>query len=107
VNPIHAIRRPLASLRAGERPDGVRHRRIRHESTLLWPAPSPGWQLTLMALTVVLLAAALIAIAYPGPGGEDSTARRGLPQGGEIVSEYSNIWINCATTRPSFRRVGY
>ena len=28
----------------------------------------PGWQLTLMAVTVVLLAGTLIAIAYPGPG---------------------------------------
>jgi hypothetical protein len=28
----------------------------------------PGWQLTLMAFTVVLLAATLIAITYPGPG---------------------------------------
>ena len=28
----------------------------------------PGWQLTLMAVTIVLLAATLIAIAYPGPG---------------------------------------
>ena len=28
----------------------------------------PGWQLTLMAVTVVLLAATLVAIAYPGPG---------------------------------------
>jgi hypothetical protein len=28
----------------------------------------PGWQLTLMAATVVLLAATLITIAYPGPG---------------------------------------
>ena len=29
---------------------------------------TPGWQLTLMAVTVVLLAATLVAIAYPGPG---------------------------------------
>jgi len=28
----------------------------------------PGWQLALMALTVVLLVAVLVAIAYPGPG---------------------------------------
>ncbi len=28
----------------------------------------PGWQVTLMAVTVVLLAATLVAIAYPGPG---------------------------------------
>jgi hypothetical protein len=28
----------------------------------------PGWQQTLMAVTVVLLAATLVAIIYPGPG---------------------------------------
>lgn len=28
----------------------------------------PGWQLTLMAVTIVLLAATLVALAYPGPG---------------------------------------
>jgi hypothetical protein len=28
----------------------------------------PGWQLALMAVTVVLLAAVLVMIAYPGPG---------------------------------------
>jgi len=28
----------------------------------------PGWQVLLMAVTVVLLAATLVAIAYPGPG---------------------------------------
>jgi hypothetical protein len=52
----------------------------------------PGWQLTLMAVTVVLLAATLIPIFYPGPGrtaaGErthglsDDRIRRGAdPQG--------------------------
>jgi len=29
----------------------------------------PGWQLTLMAVTVVLLAATVLAIVYPGPRG--------------------------------------
>lgn len=28
----------------------------------------PAWQLTLMAVTIVLLVATLVAIAYPGPG---------------------------------------
>lgn len=28
----------------------------------------PGWQLSLMAVTIVLLAATLVTIAYPGPG---------------------------------------
>jgi len=52
----------------------------------------PGWQLTLMAVTIVLLAATLVAIVYPGPGrtpaGErthrlsDDHIRRGAdPQG--------------------------
>ena len=51
----------------------------------------PGW-LTLMAITIVLLAATLVAIAYPGPGrtpaderthrlSDDHTARRAHPQG--------------------------
>jgi hypothetical protein len=29
---------------------------------------TPGWQLTLMAVTVILLIATLVAIGYPGPG---------------------------------------
>jgi hypothetical protein len=29
----------------------------------------PGWQLTLMAVTIVLLAATVVAIVYPGPRG--------------------------------------
>ena len=52
----------------------------------------PGWQLTLMALTFVLLAATLVAIAYPGPGrtpvderphrlSDDPVRRRADPQG--------------------------
>ena len=28
----------------------------------------PGWQLTLLAITILLLVATLVAIAYPGPG---------------------------------------
>jgi hypothetical protein len=28
----------------------------------------PGWQLTLMAVTVILLVAVVVMIAYPGPG---------------------------------------
>jgi hypothetical protein len=52
----------------------------------------PGWQLTLMAVTIVLLAATLVAIAYPGPGrrpadgrtdrlGDDHVRRGADPQG--------------------------
>jgi len=55
-------------------------------------AAIPGWQLTLMAVTIVLLAAVVVAIAYPGPGrtaaGErthrlshDRTRRHADPQG--------------------------
>src|SRR5215472_10261252 len=56
------------------------------------PAGIPGWQLTLMAVTIVLLAATLVAIAYPGPGrtpaderthrlSDDRIRRRADPQG--------------------------
>jgi hypothetical protein len=52
----------------------------------------PGWQLALMAVTIVLLVATLVAIANPGPGrtptekrrhrGNDDRIRRGAdPQG--------------------------
>ena len=52
----------------------------------------PGWQLTLMAVTIVLLVATLVWIAYPGPErtpaderrhrlGDDHTGRRADPQG--------------------------
>src|SRR5215831_14739507 len=40
----------------------------------------PGWQLTLMAVTIVLLVATLVAIANPGPGrapADERTQRRG------------------------------
>ena len=36
----------------------------------------PGWQLTLMAVTIVLLVATLVAIAYPGPGRMPADERR-------------------------------
>jgi hypothetical protein len=35
----------------------------------------PGWQLTLMAVTVVLLVAVVVGIAYPGPGRPVASAR--------------------------------
>jgi hypothetical protein len=52
----------------------------------------PGWQLTLMAATIVLLIATLVAIAYPGPGrtaadenkhhrNDDRIRRGAAPQG--------------------------
>ena len=36
----------------------------------------PGWQLILMAVTIVLLVATLVAIAYPGPGRTPADERR-------------------------------
>ena len=36
----------------------------------------PGWQLTLMAVTIVLFVATLVAIAYPGPGRMPADERR-------------------------------
>jgi len=52
----------------------------------------PGWQLSLMAVTIVLFAATSVAIAYPGPGrtpaeertqrlSDDRIRRRADPQG--------------------------
>jgi hypothetical protein len=52
----------------------------------------PGWQLTLMTVTIVLLVATLVAIANPGPGrtpaderkhrrNDDHIRRRAEPQG--------------------------
>ena len=52
----------------------------------------PGWQLTLMAVTIVALVATLVAIANPGPGrtpaderahrlNDDHIRRRAAPQG--------------------------
>ena len=52
----------------------------------------PGWQLTLMAVTIVLLVATVVAIAYPGPGrkpadertrrlSDDPVRRRADPRG--------------------------
>jgi hypothetical protein len=36
----------------------------------------PGWQLTLMAVTIVLLVATVVAIAYPGPGRTPADERK-------------------------------
>jgi hypothetical protein len=60
----------------------------------------PGWQLALMALTVVLLVATLVAIANPGPGrpaadkrahrlSDDHIRRRADPQGQPAASAQS------------------
>ena len=89
MNLIHAIRRPagillwlasvvLASLTAAmpaalaaSRPGPSGWNKHPPPPAHLHPLATsgiPGWQLTLMAVTVVLLAAVLVTIAYPGPG---------------------------------------
>src|SRR5215471_4454723 len=83
MNPIRAIRRParilavLASLAAAlpalatprPRPPGWNTRPpLPAHVHPLATGGIPGWQLTLMAVTVVLLVATLVAIGYPGPG---------------------------------------
>ncbi len=59
---------PAALAASGPRPPG----RNKHPPLPAHAHPAasgiPGWQLALMAVTVVLLAAVLVMIAYPGPG---------------------------------------
>jgi hypothetical protein len=80
MNLIHAIHRPagillwLATQRPG--PSGWnKHPPPPVHAHPLATAAIPGWQLTLMAITIVLLAAVVVAIAYPGPG-RPATAER-------------------------------
>jgi len=89
MNLIHAIGRPagivlwlalvvLASLTAAmpaalaaarPRPPGWnKHPPLPAHLHPLAASGIPGWQQALMAVTVVLLAAVLVTIAYPGPG---------------------------------------
>jgi len=89
MNLIHAIRRPagillwlalvvLASLTAAmpaalaaprPRPPGWnKHPPLPAHLHPLAAGGIPGWQQALAAVTVVLLAAVLVTIAYPGPG---------------------------------------
>jgi hypothetical protein len=96
MNLSHAIRRPagtllwlasvvLASLTAAmpaalAAPRPRPHGRDQHPPlpAHLHPPPTsgiPGWQQALMAVTVVLLAAVLVTIAYPGRG-RPATAER-------------------------------
>jgi hypothetical protein len=116
MNLIRAIRRPagimlwlatvaLASLTAAA-PAALATARPRPSGWNKHPPPPahvhplataiPGWQLTLMAVTIVLLAAVVVAIAYPGPGrtaaGErthrlsDDRIRRHADQQGQPVA---------------------
>jgi hypothetical protein len=92
MNLIHAIRRPagillwlaslvLASLTAAmpaalaaprPRPPGWnKHPPLPAHLHPLATSGIPWWQQALMAVTVVLLAAVLVTIAYPGPGRPD------------------------------------
>jgi hypothetical protein len=89
MNLIHAIRRPagillllalvvLASLTAAmpaalaaprpRSPGWNKHPPLPAHLHPLATAGIPGWQSALMAITIVLLVAVLVAIAYPGPG---------------------------------------
>ena len=101
MNLIHAIRRPagillwlasvvLASLTAAmpaalaasrPRPPGW-NKHPPQPAHAHPPATSviPGWQLALMTVTVVLLAAVLVTIAYPGPGRPAAAQRTHRPQ---------------------------
>jgi hypothetical protein len=100
MNLIHAIRRPagillglasivLASLTAAMPaalaaprpgpPGWNEHPPLRAHADPPATAVIPGWQLALMALTVVLLAAVLVTIAYPGPGRPAAAERTHRP----------------------------
>ena len=89
MNPIYAIRRPagillwlasvvLASLTAAmpaalaaprpRPPAGNTHPPLPAHAHPPATSAIPGWQQALMAVTVVLLVAVLVTIAYPGPG---------------------------------------
>jgi len=68
MNLIHAIRRPAGILAAPRpRPSGQnKHPPLPAHLHPLATSGIPGWQQVLMAVTVVLLAAVLVMIAYPG-----------------------------------------
>src|SRR5215470_18944244 len=100
MNPIRAIRRAarvlasavLACLAAA--PAALATPRPRPPGWTTHPPPGhvhppaaggiPGWQLTLMAVTVVLLVATVVAIAYPGPGRPAAGTRTHRPSGDRI-----------------------
>jgi hypothetical protein len=56
-------------------PGWDKHLPLPGHSHPLATAGTPGWQLTLMAVTAVLLVAASVAIGYPGPGRTAAGAR--------------------------------
>ena len=81
MNLIHAIRRPAGILAAPRpRPPGWnKHPPLPAHLHPLAASGIPGWQQALMAVTVVLFTAVLVAIAYPGPGhtaADERTHRR-------------------------------
>jgi hypothetical protein len=72
----------------------------------------PAWQLTLMAVTLVLLAAVLVTIAYPGPGrpaaaerthrlSDDHQPRRADPQ--DQPAALATPTLACQNHRPDPR----
>ena len=116
MNPIRAIRRAarvlavLASLAAAPaalatprpRPPGWNTHpplpaRIHPPAT----GGIPGWQLTLMAVTVVLLVATVVAIAYPGPGRPAAGTRTHRPSGDRIRRGTDPLEKPAAAARPA------
>jgi hypothetical protein len=77
--PVPASTRPVPSLPPGWN----KHPPLPAHVHPLATGGTPGWQLTLMAITVILLAATSVAIGNPGPGrtaAGERTRRRGDPQ---------------------------
>ena len=77
MNLTHPIPRPAGILAAPQpRPPGWnKHPPLPAHLHPLATSGIPGWQLALMAVTVVLLAAVLVMIAYPGPGRPSAAER--------------------------------
>ena len=61
----------------------------------------PGWQQTLMAVTVVLLVATVVAIAYPGPGRPAAGTRTHRPSGDRIRRGTDPLEKPAAAARPA------
>lgn len=61
----------------------------------------PGWQLTLMAVTIVLLAATLVTIAYPGPGRTAADKRSHRPTHDRVLRHAEPQEQPAALARPA------